>query len=33
MLFKIKGAIRDIETIATEHGINNLNRLNKVICP
>ena len=30
MYFKIKGAIRDIETIATGHGINNLNRLNKI---
>ncbi|MBI4686421.1 MAG: hypothetical protein HY756_01340 [Nitrospirae bacterium] len=30
MHFKIKGAIRDIETIATGHGINNLNRLNKI---
>lgn len=29
MHFKIKGAIRDIETIATGHGINNLNRLTK----
>jgi hypothetical protein len=30
MYFKIKGAIRDIETIATGHGIKNLNRLNKI---
>jgi hypothetical protein len=30
MHFKIKGAIRDIETIATGHGIKNLNRLNKI---
>ncbi len=30
MPFKIKGKIRDIETIATGHGIKNLNRLNKV---
>jgi len=30
MHFKIKGAIRDIETIATGHGINNLSRLNKI---
>jgi len=30
MYFKIKGVIRDIETIATGHGINNLNRLNKI---
>lgn len=30
MHFKIKGAIRDIETIATGHGINNLNRLTKI---
>lgn len=29
MYFKIKGAIRNIETIATGHGIKNLNRLNK----
>jgi hypothetical protein len=30
MHFKIKGAIRDIETIATGQGIKNLNRLNKI---
>jgi hypothetical protein len=30
MYFKIKGEIREIETIATGHGIRNLNRLNKV---
>jgi len=30
MRFKIKGTIRGIETIATGHGIKNLNRLNKV---
>ncbi|MBI4680080.1 MAG: hypothetical protein HY753_02410 [Nitrospirae bacterium] len=30
MYFKIKGAIRAIETIATGHGIINLNRLNKI---
>ncbi len=30
MHFKIKGTIRDIETIATGHGIKNLNRLNKI---
>jgi hypothetical protein len=30
MYFKIKGVIRDIETISTGHGINNLNRLNKI---
>ena len=30
MHFKIKGAIRDIEIIATGHGIKNLNRLNKI---
>ncbi|NWF76593.1 MAG: hypothetical protein HXY53_08540 [Nitrospirae bacterium] len=30
MHFKIKGAIRDIETIATGHGIKNLNRLNRI---
>lgn len=30
MHFKIKGAIRDIGTIATGHGINNLNRLTKI---
>lgn len=29
MHFKIKGQIRDIETVATGHGIKNLNRLNK----
>jgi len=29
MYFKIKGTIRDIEIIATGHGIKNLNRLNK----
>lgn len=30
MHFKIKGAIREIETIATGHRIKNLNRLNKI---
>jgi hypothetical protein len=30
MYFRIKGTIRDIETIAAGHGIKNLNRLNKV---
>lgn len=30
MHFKIKGAIRGIETIATGHGIKNLKRLNKI---
>jgi hypothetical protein len=30
MHFKIKGAIRSIETIASGHGIINLNRLNKI---
>jgi hypothetical protein len=30
MHFKIKGEIRDVETIATRHGIKNLNRLNKI---
>jgi hypothetical protein len=30
MYFKIKGAIREIETIAAGHGIKNLKRLNKV---
>jgi len=30
MYFKIKGIIRDIETIAVGHGIKNLNRLNKI---
>jgi len=30
MHFKIKGAIRDIKTIATGHGINNLSRLTKI---
>lgn len=30
MHFKIKGKIRDVETIAVGHGINNLNRLNKI---
>jgi len=30
MHFKIKGAIREIETIATGHGIKNLKRLNKI---
>ena len=30
MYFKIKLAIREIETIVTGHGIKNLNRLNKV---
>lgn len=29
MHFKIKGTIREIETIATGRGINNFNRLNK----
>ena len=29
MYFKIKGIIYDIETIATGHGIKELNRLNK----
>ncbi|MCG2709918.1 MAG: hypothetical protein L6246_06350 [Thermodesulfovibrionales bacterium] len=29
MYFKIKRAIREIETIAIGHGIKNLNRLNK----
>ncbi len=29
MYFKIKGTIRDIETIAIGQGIKNLNRLNK----
>jgi hypothetical protein len=29
MHFKIKGAIREVETIATGHGIKNLNRLTK----
>lgn len=30
MYFKIRGAIRDVETIATGSGIKNLNRLNKI---
>jgi hypothetical protein len=30
MYFKIIGRIREIETIATGHGIENLNRLNKI---
>ncbi|HET6514553.1 MAG TPA: hypothetical protein VFG09_05280 [Thermodesulfovibrionales bacterium] len=30
MHFKIIGKIREIETIATGHGIENLNRLNKI---
>lgn len=30
MNFKVKGEIRDIETIAVGRGIKNLNRLNKV---
>jgi hypothetical protein len=30
MYFKIKGAIRDIETIASGQGIKNLDRLNKI---
>ncbi len=30
MHFKIKGVIREIETIANGQGIKNLNRLNKV---
>ncbi|MCL5421597.1 MAG: hypothetical protein M1461_03885 [Nitrospirae bacterium] len=30
MHFKIKGAIREIETIATGHGIKDLNRLIKI---
>jgi hypothetical protein len=30
MYFKIRGAIREVETIATGRGIKNLNRLNKV---
>ncbi len=30
MHFKIKGEIREIEIIATGHGIKDLNRLNKV---
>lgn len=30
MYFKIVGKIREIETIATGHGIRNLNRLNKI---
>ncbi len=30
MFFKIKGAIREIETLATGHGIKNSNRLNKI---
>ncbi|MBI2267360.1 MAG: hypothetical protein HYU64_19705 [Armatimonadetes bacterium] len=30
MHFKIIGKIRRIETIATGHGVRNLNRLNKV---
>jgi hypothetical protein len=30
MHFKLKGAIREIDTIATGRGIKNLNRLNKI---
>jgi len=30
MHFRIRGAIREIETIATGHGIKNLSRLNKI---
>jgi hypothetical protein len=30
MHFRIIGKIREIETIATGHGIENLNRLNKI---
>lgn len=30
MYFKIIGKIREIETIATGHGIENLNRLDKI---
>jgi hypothetical protein len=30
MHFKTKGAIRDIETIATGRGINNLNKITKI---
>lgn len=30
MYFKIKGTVRDIETIAVGHGIKNFNRLNKM---
>ncbi|MBI5676682.1 MAG: hypothetical protein HZC48_12835 [Nitrospirae bacterium] len=30
MHFKIRGAIRDIETIASGHGIQNLKRLNRI---
>ena len=30
MYFKIIGKIREIETIATGHGIENLTRLNKI---
>jgi hypothetical protein len=30
MYFKIKGSIRDIETIAASHRIKNLNRLNRI---
>lgn len=30
MYFKIIGKIREIETVATGHGIGNLNRLNKI---
>jgi len=30
MYFKIRGAIREVETIAIGRGIKNLNRLNKV---
>jgi len=30
MYFKIVGEIRKIETIASGHGIRNLNRLNKI---
>jgi hypothetical protein len=29
MYFKVIGEIREVETIATGHGIRNLNRLNK----
>jgi hypothetical protein len=30
MNFKLKGEIRDIETIAAGHGIKNIKRLNKI---
>jgi len=30
MYFKIKGTIREVETIAKGHGIKNLKRLNKM---